>query len=296
MNAGVPSRPLLRYLGSKWRLAPWIMAHMPPHDIYVEPFGGGASVLLRKPPCRTEVYNDLDQELVGLFRILRTAEAKDLIRQLELTPYARAEYCAALEPVGEPLERARQLIVRSHMGHGTRGTRVDRAAGFRSDGTSGTTRVAGEWADFPEVLRAIVERLRGVSIEQRPAIDLIDYWDSPETLFYLDPPYLPATRSAKAKQAEGYHVYAHEMTVAEHEELLERVQSIKGMVLISGYPSRLYDRHLAGWQRHKTSSRSHRNSPRTELLWLNDAAVAALPQRGLFAMPTAAAEEEQEAA
>lgn len=280
-----PQRPLLRYLGSKWRLAPWIIAQLPPHEIYLEPYGGGASLLLRKTRVRSEIYNDLDGELVNLFRVLRDPlGGGELVRKLKLTPYARAEYVEAMEPCQDAIERARRLLVRSHMGHGTRGTRTDRPAGFRSDGTSGTTRVAGEWADFPEVLLAIIDRIRGVSIDNRPALELIEYWDDPKTLIYLDPPYLPATRSSKARQAEGYHVYAHEMTVEQHVELLDRIQATQSMVALSGYPSSLYDEKLAGWERRETSARAHRNTERTEVLWLNAAAVAACPQPQLFGM------------
>lgn len=96
------TRPVLRWLGGKWRLAPWIIEHFPPHRIYVEPFGGAASVLLRKARAYNEIYNDLDGELVNLFRVLRGEHAGELLAQLRLTPYARAEYDLALEPAGDP--------------------------------------------------------------------------------------------------------------------------------------------------------------------------------------------------
>jgi DNA adenine methylase len=278
----LPTRPLLRYLGSKWRLAPWIIAHFPAHDIYVEPFGGAAAVLLQKPRVRTEVYNDVDGELVNLFRVLRSPDAGELVRQVALTPYAREEYLEAHLPTDQPLERARRLIVRSHMGHGTRGTRTDRAAGFRSDGKTGGTRVAGEWADFPDQLEAIVERFRGVSLESRTAGELLAYWDDPSVLVYADPPYLPATRSDKAKQAEGYHTYAHEMTVEDHAGFLDQAQSSRSMMLISGYASDQYDAALRGWTRRETRARAHRNAERTECLWINPLAASRLGSGPLF--------------
>lgn len=278
-----PARPLLRYLGSKWRLAPWIIGHFPQHEIYVEPFGGAAAVLLQKPRCRSEVYGDVDGELVNLFSVLRSPEASQLIRHAALTPYARAEYLLAMEPAACPLERARRLLVRSHMGHGTRGTRTDRSAGFRSDGTTGTTRVAGEWADFPEQLRAIVERLRGVAIESRPAAELIAYWDDPRVLLYLDPPYMPETRSGKARQREVFHAYAHEMVPEDHVALLEQVRGSRSMVILSGYETDLYNEALKGWSKRTARARAHRNLPRTEVLWLNPAAVAGLEDGPLFA-------------
>ncbi len=277
-----PHRPLLRYLGSKWRLAPWVIGHFPAHDIYVEPCGGAAAVLLQKDRCRTEVYNDIDGELVNLFAVLRSPAGAELVRQVALTPYARAEYLAAHLPSDDPVERARRLLVRSHMGHGTRGTRVDRAAGFRSDGKTGGTRVAGEWADFPIALSAIIDRLRGVSLDNRPALDLVAYWDDPKVLVYLDPPYLPETRSDKAKQAEGYHTYACEMRLEDHVELLDAARASRSMVLISGYDSPLYDDALRGWRRVTTRARAHRNAERLEVLWINPLAVDQLEAGPLF--------------
>jgi DNA adenine methylase len=278
-----PSRPLLRYLGSKWRLAPWLLDHLPPHEIYVEAFGGGAALLLRKPRARTEVYNDVDQQLVNLFRILRTADtAADFIRQVKLTPYARDEYFEAHEPTDDAMESARRLLIRSHMGHGSRGTSSPTPSGFRQDGTTGSTRVAGEWGDLPEALQAIVERLRGVTIDNRPATDVLTYWDAPNVLHYLDPPYMPETRSARARQPAGYHAYTHELTVEDHEALLAQARASRAMVAISGYSSPLYDDALSDWERLTTVTRAHRNQPRTEVLWLNPAAAAARAQRSLW--------------
>ena len=102
------TRPALRYYGGKFRLAPWIIGHFPVHECYVEPFGGAMSVLLRKAPARYEVYNDLDREVVNLFRVLRE-RPEEFIRAIELTPYSRAEQLLAFEPAPEDeLERARE--------------------------------------------------------------------------------------------------------------------------------------------------------------------------------------------
>lgn len=272
-----PQRPVLRWLGGKYRLAPWIIGHLPPHDIYVEPFGGAASVLLQKPRSYNETYNDLDSELVNLFSVLRGPDAGELLRQLSLTPYARGEYLAALQLVDEPIERARRMLVRSHMAHGTGGARIDRPTGFRTDGFTGTTNVAGEWSDLPAALAAIVRRLQGVTIEQRPALELLERFSDSTALIYLDPPYMPATRSTKSrKPGVRYHTYAHEMTVANHRELLEVAAASRAMIVVSGYPASLYDQLLASWVRVETAARAHRNSPRTEVLWINPPAMARL--------------------
>lgn len=279
----VPTRPLLRWLGGKFRLAPWIVSHFPDHRVYLEPFGGAGSVLLHKPRAYNEIYNDLDGELVNLFRVLRGEDAPDLLRQLALTPYSREEYLAAFEPAEDPVERARRTVVRSHMAHGTGGARMDRPTGFRTDGITATTNVAGEWADLPEALQAIVERIRGVNIEQRPAIELIQKFSASAALIYLDPPYLPATRSTKSrKPGERYHTYAFEMVDDDHRELLAACRDSKAMIILSGYPDPLYDEELPGWSRRQIAARAHRNSPRTECIWINPAAVAAKAQISMF--------------
>lgn len=277
-------RPLLRYLGGKWRLSPWIIGHFPKHRVYVEPFGGSASVLLRKPRSHIEIYNDLDDDLLNLFQILRGSMSEDLIRQVALTPYSRSEYLLAHEETEEPIERARRLIVRSHMGHGNNSTHVDRPKGFRRDGKMAQTRVAGEWGEFPDALRDVVVRMQGVAIEKEPAVSLIAQHDDPKVLIYLDPPYLPDGRSKKARRNDGYHTYRHEMTEEDHVALLEVIVPSSAMIVISGYPSPLYDDMLGGWSTRSKGARTYRNGPATEMIWLNPAAVAALEHGPLFAL------------
>ncbi|ODU22792.1 MAG: DNA methyltransferase [Sphingomonas sp. SCN 67-18] len=272
-----PTRPLLRWLGGKFRLAPWVVSHFPEHRQYVEPFGGAGSVLLHKPRAYNEIYNDLDGELVNLFRVLRSDDAPELLRLLELTPYSRAEYQAAFAPADDPIERARRTVVRSHMAHGTGGARIDRPTGFRSDGISGTTNVAGEWADLPAALQAVIERMRGVTIEQKPALELLERFNAPSIMIYLDPPYLPATRSTKSrKPGERYHTYAFEMGIEDHLLMLDACRRSEAMIVLSGYPDPLYDSQLPGWTRREIAARAHRNSPRTECLWINPPAADAL--------------------
>jgi DNA adenine methylase len=279
---GEPVRPLLRWLGGKYRLAPWIVSHFPEHRVYLEPYGGAASVLLRKARAYNEIYNDLDGEVVNLFRVLRDPPAAaELVRLARLTPYAKAEYFAALEPCDEPVERARRLLVRSHMAHGTGGSpRINDATGFRSDGPSATTNVAGEWAEFPDALATIVERLRGVNIQSVPALELIERYSDEKVLIYLDPPYPPETRSTKARRGGHlYHAYAHEMDDDDHRALLDACRRSRSMVLLSSYPNAMYEAGLPGWTRRQKRTNAHRNSPRVEDLWINPAAIAALKSR-----------------
>jgi DNA adenine methylase len=278
-----PTRPMLRWLGGKYRMREWIVGLMPAHQIYVEPFGGAASVLLAKPRSYNEVLNDLDDDLVNLYRVLRDpAQGRALVHRLRLTPYALAEYNLALQRTDDPVERAARMVIRSHMSHGSNAAMIDRPSGFRSDGRSGSTNVAGEWAGFPAALGPIVKRLRGVTIQSKPAGDLIALYDDPKVLIYLDPPYVPSTRSPKAKRSEQYHAYRHEMTVADHEQLLDQLVAHRGMIMLSGYESDLYSKRLQGWKVMRLQARAHRNSVRTELLWLNPAAVQARDAGPLF--------------
>lgn len=226
-----PTRPVLRWHGGKWRLAPWIIAHLPPHRVYVEPFGGAASVLLRKPRAYAEVYNDLDDEVVTLFRVLQDArQAARLIALLELTPFARAEFELATVPSDDPIERSRRLVIRAFMGFGsnahaatavalkngfrshTRGVATaGRSTGFRANSNRSGTTPAQDWLNYPDALRRTVERLRGVIVEHRDAARVIAQHDGPETLHYVDPPYLPETRSPANKYDMKYRMYRHEL-------------------------------------------------------------------------------------
>ncbi|MBG7380625.1 DNA adenine methylase, partial [Pseudomonas aeruginosa] len=179
-------RPILRYHGGKWKLAPWIIQHLPPHHTYVEPFGGAASVLLRKARSYAEIYNDLDGDVVNLFRVARDHGEK-LRQALTLTPFARDEFEASYVETTDPLERARRLVIRSLQGFGTAAASGERT-GFRSTSTRSGTGPALDWRNYPDTLTAITERLQGVVIENRDALALMEYHDRPNTLHYVDPP------------------------------------------------------------------------------------------------------------
>lgn len=274
------TRPILRWHGGKWKLAPWIISHFPKHRVYVEPFGGAASVLLQKHRSYGEVYNDLDSEVVNLFEVLRDGPMACLLRRcLELTPFARAEHENAYLPATDRVERARRLIVLSFMGFGSNGHNSKRKTGFRSNSNRSGTTPAHDWANFPKCLDPLIERLQGVVIERKNALEVIEQHDSLETLHYLDPPYLPETRSLKnpydLKYAGG--MYSHEMTAEEHESMLAILPSLKGMVVLSGYSSGLYDEALKNWGRVSIAAHADGARDRTEVLWINPAAVQATP-------------------
>ena len=270
-----PRRPIMRYHGGKWRLASWIIEHLPPHRIYVEPFGGAASVLLKKQRAFAEVYNDLDKDVVNVFRCLQDPVlARELKRRCELTPFARTEFDLAYEVSADPIEAARRILIRSWMGHGASGVRAHRT-GFRVNPHRQRTTAAGDWAGWPHAIPAFTDRLRGVTIELRPAASLIAQHDKPDTLFYIDPPYMFETRSQKRKGSDLYHGYNHELSDDEHAALIEQLRGLVGMVVLSGYASELYERELAGWHRIEKEAFADRGGARTEVIWLNPAAAAA---------------------
>lgn len=246
--SAAPTRPALRWHGGKWLLAPWIISFFPRHRVYVEPFGGAASVLLRKPRAHAEVYNDLDATVVNVFRVLRDpAKAAELARRLALTPYARAEFDLSYEPPTDDVDAAHKAMVRSFMGFGSDSITRTCRTGFRASLTGGAGAVPSrEWGSFHELIATFTNRLRGVLIEQRPAVELFDLTDGADTLYFLDPPYILSTRTAMSNGRGAVHGYAHEMTDGDHERLLGRIRGIDGMVVLCGYPHPLYDRVLGG--------------------------------------------------
>ena len=151
-------RPILRWHGGKWKLAPWILGHFPQHRTYVEPFGGAASVLLQKPRSYAEIYNDLDGEVVNLFRVARDA-GPELRRRLELTPFSREEFVESYVQTDDAIEQARRTVARAFMGFGSNAH--NRATGFRANSNRSATTPAHDWNNYPSAFDAIIDRLRG---------------------------------------------------------------------------------------------------------------------------------------
>ena len=280
---GEVTRTVLRWHGGKWMLAPWIVAHLPEHRTYVEPFGGAASVLLRKPRAYSEVYNDLDDEVVNLFRVLRDPEAGPrLVEALRLTPFARAEFEESYVPAEEPVERARRLVVRSYMGHGADGVTSPYRTGFRSNALKRGSTPQRDWENYPEALGRTIARLREVIVENRDALEVMAKHDSQDTLHYVDPPYVWETRSRIDRKPDGGN-YRHELTDAQHVELLKSLRDLRGMVVLSGYATEMYDGMLADWRRIEREAHADGGRDRTEVLWINPAADARLRRDDLFA-------------
>lgn len=269
-----PPRPVLRWHGGKWLLAPWILSYFPTHQVYVEPFGGAASVLMRKERSYAEIYNDLDQSVVGLFRVLRSERAGELIEALRLTPFARTEFAEAYQEADDAVESARRLIIRSFMGFGSNGH--NKLTGFRANSNRSGTTPSHDWVNYPDSLAAVVERLKGVTIENKDAMAVMAQHDGERTLHYVDPPYVFSTRSDASAD------YAHELTDEQHVDLLEFLRSLSGMVILSGYPEAIYDNALPDWQRVERNALADGARARTEVLWINPAAAQARSSGPLF--------------
>lgn len=230
------------WFGGKDRLARKIVDLIPAHRCYVEPFGGGASVLFAKRPSPLEVYNDLNGGCVLFFRVLRD-RAPELQERLTWTPYSREEYLTCRETWRDPdvdeIEQARRWYVATFMAFGgggkggrsgwkhelTSGFAIDKAG--RKNGSRSRT-----FAWRIDRLHEHADRLRRVQIENRPALEVLDYYDSPSTCFYIDPPYVPEARSSG--------LYLHEMTLEDHAALVDRLVTLEGSALVSGYDSNLY--------------------------------------------------------
>ena len=255
-------KAIIKYPGSKWSIADWIISFFPQHHSYLEPFFGSGAVLFNKPRSNIETVNDLDGNVVNLFEWIRK-EPEKLAHEIYYTPYARQVYEDAFKSESEDsLQKAVNFYIRLNMGHGfrTNGEKV----GWKNDVQGREKAYASQdWVNLPNKILQAAERLRGVQIENRPAVELMKRFNYPNVLVYLDPPYVLNTRSCSRKQ------YWHEMDDAGHEELLWTAKKHSGSVLISGYDSELYNRELKDWHREETTSYSQVCSKKKEVLWMN---------------------------
>ncbi len=257
------------WYGGKYSHLDWLLPLLPNCHHYCEPFGGSAAVLLNRSPSPVETYNDLDGEVVNFFRVLREEKEK-LIEVIGLTPFSREEFSIAceLDPDLSSLERARRFFVRARQvrtGLAQTAT-IGRWANCKNTSRSGMSGVISRWLGSIEELPYIAERLLRVQIENRPAHDVIKLYDSSNTLFYCDPPYLHTTRGdSKA--------YKYEMTDKEHTKLAELLNSVNGMVAISNYDNELMDKLYTPprWRKYYSNEKTIHSTKdkRQEVLWVN---------------------------
>lgn len=274
----------LTFPGGKGMLVNKLLPLIPPHRIYVEVFGGGAHLLFAKKPAPVEIYNDIDSDLVNFFRVLRDPQkSAELCRLLELTPYSREEHdyaCAILQKSEglSDIERAYFFFVctqQSFAGY------YNDAWSYRVTETSrGMASGVSRWWARIESLPEFANRLLTVQIEHDDFRKIIPRYDTPETLFYCDPPYVPEARRTR-------DIYSHEMTLEDHEDLVSLLLECKGMVILSGYRHSVYEPlERAGWQRYDFQVSCHlagsvrgssllgagskrKSVPRVESVWLN---------------------------
>ena len=234
---------------------------------FCDVFGGSAAVLMNIDPYPVETYNDIDSELVNFFETLRNQGPK-LVKAIGLTPFSREELARACQPASNltKLERARRFYIRA------RQTRTGLAQ-TSSEGRwahcvltsrAGMAGAVSRWLGSVEALPEIAQRFQRVQIENAPAIEVIRRYDTADTVFYLDPPYVHSSRGDAA-------AYGYEMTDGEHEELFAVLQTIRGRAVLSGYGSELYDDLYSSWRRVDADERicHSARTNRQETVWMN---------------------------
>lgn len=263
-------RPPLRYYGGKWRIGEWIINNFPPHNCYVEPYGGAGSVLLQKVHATHEVLNDLNGDVINFFRILRS-NTEELVRAILLTPYSREELTLARAKVtvDDPLERARRFYVRCWQSYGSGVGKSSTGWRYAKGENNSDSSPIPVWNNI-EALYQTAARLKLVQIECDDALTVIKRFDTTRTLFYVDPPYVHSTRY-HTSSSKGY---LFEMNDDAHIKLAELLHTVQGMVILSGYPSELYERLYPGWQRHTRLSLNVNAGYQTETIWLSPKAVS----------------------
>lgn len=255
-------KAVMKYPGAKWSMAHWIISKFPEHRSYLEPFFGSGAVLFSKPRSDIETVNDLDGDVVNLFQWIRR-DPERLANEIRWTPYARDVYEGAfsgMKTEPDSFQRAVCFYTYMMMGYGfrTNGNKT----GWKID-LQGREKAyaANMWCNAPDRILQAAERLRGVQIENRPAVQLIRRFNFPNVLVYADPPYLMETRFGEQ--------YRMEMTEQDHLELLECLLQHKGPVLLSGYRSALYCEMLKDWHMETITVRNQRADAAEECLWMN---------------------------
>jgi len=263
------------WYGGKWALAPVIANLLPPHRVYVEVFGGAASVLFAKEKSFTEIYNDIDKKLVRFFRVLRE-HPKKLCKKLKWTPHSREEFYVAVDTMLgrrdngiDDVEFAARFFIAAVQGFGSA---VDHRTGWAI--ATHETNNAATWISSVDSLYEKAKRIRTVSIENRDFRRIFEIYDSEQTVFYVDPPYVMDTRTEK----KGY---SFEMRDRDHRILVDLLLRMTGEAIVSGYDHPIYDRlsRAKGWVKlkyhhiSKASAKKRkgavRQARRIEILWLS---------------------------
>jgi DNA adenine methylase len=256
------------WYGGKYSHLDWLLPFLPHTTHFCDVFGGSAAVIINRKPSSVETYNDIDSELVNFFRVLRN-QKETLIEAIGLTPFSREELrlaCQAITPDIPELERARRFYVRARQVRtGLAQTASEgRWAHCKLTSRAGMAGAVSRWLGAVEDLSMIAQRLLRIQIENAPALEVIRRYDSAETLFYCDPPYVHESRGDK-------NAYAFEMTNQDHIQMVELLKSIEGKVALSGYHNSIYDELLSSWYCTEGPSQMVHSvkQERTEVLWTN---------------------------
>ncbi|MDR0942353.1 MAG: DNA adenine methylase [Holosporales bacterium] len=267
----VKRRIAFGWYGGKFSHLNWLLPLLPTECChYCEPFAGSGAVLLNRVPTPVETYNDIDGEVVNFFRVLRD-QYEELIKLISLTPFSREEYCIAIygdKTKISDIERARRFYIKARQTRTglAQTASLGRWANCKTTSRAGMSGAVSRWLSGTYALDEIARRLRRVQIENRPAIDIINLYDNPQTLFYCDPPYLHATRGDS-------NAYGYEMSEEQYYEFAVAVNRCKGMVAISGYDHPLMDELFKHdrWVKIRDQYRTIHSTKdkRTEILWTN---------------------------
>ena len=256
------------WYGGKYSHLDWLLPLLPDCHHYCEPFGGSAAVLLNRCPSPVETYNDLDGEVATFFRVLRN-DGERLVRAIGLTPFSREEFFIACSTNGHKisdLERARRFFVRARQVRTglAQTASLGRWANCKNTTRAGMSGVVSRWLGSVEMLPHIAERLLRVQIENRPALEVVQLYDSTDTLFYCDPPYPHESRTDNK-------AYGNEMTNAQHTEFARALHRIRGRVAVSGYRCDLMDALYKDFKRRDAPAKLCHSvkKPRQEAVWAN---------------------------
>lgn len=259
-------RPLMKYPGSKWKIARQLAELVPDHHSYLEPYAGSLALLFNKLPSAIETINDLDSDVTNLFWCIQK-DSERLARLVMTTPFSREVYDRQFEGAdparyASRFQQAAGFLVRCWQGHGYRTNGY--SVGWKND-VQGREKAYAlwDWYCLPGWILEITERLRLVQIENRPALEVIRRFCHKNVFMYLDPPYVLGARKGKRKQ------YRHEMTDADHEELLKLILQSQAKIMISGYETEMYDDYLHGWEKRQFQSCAEGGIARTETVWMN---------------------------
>ena len=250
-------KSLLKYPGAKWRISDWLLSHFPKHKVYLEPYFGSGACFFNKEPAYVETINDIDGDIVNLFRVCRDSSA-DLARLISLTPFSREEFANCYERSEDPIEQARRTLVRYHQSFGTSNSSRN---SWRNVLAYGGPRCATMWNDLPEIVQDVAFRLKEAQIENTDAISLIERYNHPQTLIYIDPPYLCRLR----KQ----NIYKNEMSDKDHIKLLDTIKRSQSMIIISGYDNEMYNDALTDWYCDECTAQAQFGKQRIEKIWMN---------------------------